>query len=103
MNKILHVVVDDLKDQIRGSDVDEAIVQCLRGLKIEIWNWRRMNISSELIRKVAGSSVKEVYLYCSGNNAVLRSWSEKRGLAQLTQVCSVSRKTKSTVLMISLA
>ena len=85
--KVLQIVVDDFEDHTRSSHADHAIEECVRNLEVETWDWRRMDISSELIRRAAGDSVKEVYLYCSGNNAVLRSWSEARGLVKLSRVC----------------
>lgn len=80
------VVVDDSKD--RKPHSDQAIKECLRDLDVEIWNWKRMDISSELIYTVAGDYVSVVYLYCSGVNAVLRGWSDINGLAKLQNVGS---------------
>ena len=94
VEKVLQIVVDDFEDQTRSSHADDAIVECLRSLEVETWDWRRMDISSELIHRAAGHSVKEVYLYCNGNNAVLRSWSETRGLVKLSRVCPRPMGTK---------
>ena len=84
VDKVLKVIVEDFEDELK-SHADEVIVQCLQGLGVEVWKWQRMDISSEVIRRAAGDSVIEVFLFCSGNNAVLRSWSEERGLVKLSQ------------------
>ncbi|KAB5545922.1 hypothetical protein GE09DRAFT_1132964 [Coniochaeta sp. 2T2.1] len=82
---ILKVIVDDLKEPAHN---DEAIEECLDDLGVEIWDWRKMDISSEVIKKVA-PDVREVHLYWSGNHTVLRGWSELEGLRQLKKLETV--------------
>jgi hypothetical protein len=78
----LKVIVDDLKEPAHH---DEAIEECLDGVGVEIWDWRKMDISPEVIKKVA-PDVREVHLYWSGNHTVLRGWSELDGLRQLKKL-----------------
>ncbi len=84
VKKVVEVVVEDF-DTNDMSHSYQAIEACLEGLNVETWNWRRMDIPSDLIYKVA-MSVSVVYLYCSGSIAVLRSWSDINGLARLKNV-----------------
>jgi hypothetical protein len=76
---VLKVIVDDLA---KHSHSEEAIEEALKGLDIEIWDWKRPDLCSEVIYNVAPNA-REVHLYWSGNNAVLRGWAEDRGLKRL--------------------
>jgi len=76
---ILQVIVDDLQAPAHS---DEAIEAALEGMGVERWEWRKLDLCSEVICTVAPQS-REVHLYWSGNNAVLRGWSEPDGLAKL--------------------
>ncbi|KAI0440206.1 subtilisin-like protein [Xylaria telfairii] len=91
VNGVLNVVVDDMEPvgSATISHSDEAIVHCLQGLQVRSWNWKRLDISSEVICRAA-PAVEEVYLYCSGNNAILRSWSDTQGLALLKKLRTVN-------------
>ena len=100
VQKVVEVVVEDFAEKDRRPHSDQIIEGCLRDLKVEIWNWKRMDISSELIYKVASEHVKVVYLYCSGINAVLRSWSDRNGLARLEHVSLILLGVESTILLI---
>jgi hypothetical protein len=71
------------------SHTDQTIFRCLHDLKIETWNWMRLDISSNLIARISGNYVKEVHLYCGRLEAVLRSWSDKGGLPKLEMVRSI--------------
>ena len=91
VTNILEVIVDDNLDSQglgRGpyGHSDQAIIKCLEDLKIETWNWMRLDISSNLIDQISGKYVKEVHLYCGGSEAVLRNWSDKGGLPTLKNV-----------------
>lgn len=86
VKKILEVVVEDFADGERRPHSDKAIVECLKGLQVESWDWRRMDIPSDVIVDAAGEHVKTLYLYCSGLRAVLQSWSDRGGLARLKNV-----------------
>lgn len=86
VKKVIRVIVMD------GGSVphsDEAIVESLKGLDVEVWDWRKFDICSETIHQAA-ENVRIVHLYCSGSNAVLRSWSSEQGLVRLEKVCPAS-------------
>ncbi|KAG8169744.1 hypothetical protein KVR01_000489 [Diaporthe batatas] len=72
---ILKVIVDDLKEP---SHSDEAIEACLDGMGVETWDWRKFDLSPDVIHKAA-PKVRVVHLYWSGNNAVLLGWSATEG------------------------
>ncbi|KAK4107020.1 subtilisin-like protein [Canariomyces notabilis] len=93
VRKIIEVVVDDFEDAARPSHCDDAIVKCLKPFNIEAWDWRRMDIDSDVISRAAGDHVRVVNLYCSGLNAVLRSWSDREGLPSLKALEEVYLET----------
>ena len=76
---ILKVIVDDLEHPAHS---DLSIVTALDNKGVEIWDWRKLDLCTEVVRKVA-PNVRQVHLYWSGNNAILRGWSEEGGLKQL--------------------
>jgi hypothetical protein len=86
VDRVIELKVDDFAGKDHKAHSDAAIEKCLTGLKIDIWNWKRLDISSEVIRRSVGSTVKKVFLYCSGNNAILRSWADCSGLINLEKV-----------------
>jgi hypothetical protein len=85
VKKIFKVVVDDL---VPYPHTDRAIIAALEKFDVEIWDWRKLDISSETVFKAA-SGTRQLHLQCSGNEAVLRSWSCKHGLARLTEVIRI--------------
>jgi len=85
VRRILEVRVYDLGET---PHKDQVIEEMLRPFNVEKWNWKKLDICSETILRAA-PDVEEIFLYSSGNNAVLRSWSCKHGLAQLKNVSSL--------------
>jgi hypothetical protein len=79
---ILKVIVDDLQEP---AHQDEAIEECLDGLGVEVWDWRKMDISPDVIKKVAPGA-RGINLYWSSNNAVLRGWGEVEALRELNKL-----------------
>lgn len=79
---MIRVIVDDT---LEPAHSDEAIEKALWNLKVDIWDWKKVDICTETII-TASPDVKEVYLYWSGNNAVLRGWSELGGLPLLKKL-----------------
>jgi hypothetical protein len=80
VQRILKVSIDDLK----LPHNDEA-VECLQGFFVESLDWRKMDLCPATITHV-GPCLREVDLYWSGNNAILRAWSEPEGLPKLKQL-----------------
>ncbi|KAI1325407.1 hypothetical protein F5Y16DRAFT_377936 [Xylariaceae sp. FL0255] len=79
---ILKVIVEDLREPAHR---DEAIENCLTGMGVEEWDWRKRDLSPDVLQRVAPNA-HTVHLYWSGNNAILRAWSEPDGLHQLPQL-----------------
>ncbi|KAF4345848.1 intracellular serine protease [Fusarium beomiforme] len=79
---ILRVIVDD---SAYPSHSDEAIEKALKDMSVEVWQWNKPDLCTEVILQAAPSA-REVHLYWSGNNAVLRGWSEKGGLPMLPKL-----------------
>lgn len=84
VEKIIRIKVEDSKDTPHS---DESIESCLKDFGIKVWDWHKIDLCCSTIQRAA-PNVREVYLYCSGNNAVLRSWSAADGLASLEKVSS---------------
>jgi hypothetical protein len=82
VKKIFKVIVEDLGPY---PHTDEAIKAALEEFEVEKWDWRKFDICSKTILKAA-KETRELYLQSSGNEAILRSWSCKHGLAELTKV-----------------
>jgi hypothetical protein len=82
VKRVIRVIVDDT---LEPSHSDEAIETALGGLKVEIWDWKKIDLCTETI-VTAAPDAREVCLYWSGNNAVLRGWSEPGGLPQLKKL-----------------
>ncbi|KAF5597985.1 intracellular serine protease [Fusarium pseudoanthophilum] len=84
VDTILRVFVQD-SDPRSPSHSDEAIEKALQGMGVEVWDWNKTDLCTEVIVNAA-PKVQEVHLYWSGNNAVLRGWSEAGGLAKLPEL-----------------
>jgi hypothetical protein len=82
VKRVIRVIVDDRLDPPHS---DEAIEKALGGLKVEIWDWRKHDLCTETII-TAAPDTREVCLYWSGNNAVLRGWGEQGGLNLLRRL-----------------
>ncbi|KAF3271949.1 hypothetical protein TWF970_010177 [Orbilia oligospora] len=59
-----------------------------KGMGIEIWNWRKLDICSDTIREAA-PGVRILHLYSSANKAVLKGWACKDGLRTLKNLQTV--------------
>jgi len=79
---IIKVTVDDLGDMPHS---DKAIVECISGLHVEIFDWKKTDISIDAVRHAA-PMVEKLYLYCSGREPVLLGWSGDGVLDQLKNV-----------------
>ena len=70
VKRIIRVIVDD---SVEPSHSDEAIERALAGLRVELWDWRKIDLSILSIFNAA-PDVSEITLYWSGNVVVLRGW-----------------------------
>ncbi len=82
VRQVLEANVED--DEIEPH-CDEAIEMALEGLDVEILDWKKLDLCSDVLCNAA-SNVKELFLYSSANSDVLRSWSAKDGLGRLKKV-----------------
>ena len=82
VRKVLEANVEDDETE---PHCDEAIEMALQGLDVEILNWKKLDLCSDVLCKAA-SNVKELFLYSSANNDVLQNWSTKDGLGRLQKV-----------------
>lgn len=83
VKKVFEIMVDDFGDEKTRPHSDKAIIESLKGLQVEIWDWARFDIPTEVIYEAAGNHVRTVYLYCSGLKVVLEAWADRNGLARL--------------------
>ncbi|KAK4187371.1 hypothetical protein QBC35DRAFT_552243 [Podospora australis] len=89
VRKVLQVVVDDLGRGGKPQHSDRAIEECMKGLEVETWAWKRHDIPTEVIDNSCGEHLKTLYLWCSGRRAVLSSWAGEKGLAKLKTLQNV--------------
>ncbi|KAF6821779.1 hypothetical protein CMUS01_11342 [Colletotrichum musicola] len=81
VEKIFKIIVEDL---VPYPHTDQAIRAALKPFGVEKWDWRKLDVCSETIFDAAPET-RELYLQSSGNEAVLRSWACKSGLAKLNK------------------
>lgn len=76
------VVIDDGDPPHSNQVIEKALVR----FQIEVWDWKKIDMDSETIYRAA-KDARIVYLYTSGNSAVLRGWACEAGLVKLEKVC----------------
>ena len=76
MKKILKVMI---VDDGEPSHADASIEAALKGFDVEVWDWKRLDLSTEVIYN-STQVVREISLYSTGNNAVLMGWMSSEGL-----------------------
>ena len=90
VHTILEVVVGD-KLETDGTQhtthSNAAITRCLQpfSMGIDKWDWKKVDMCCEAIFKAA-PNIRVLYLYSSGNSAVLKSWAGENGLLQFQKV-----------------
>ena len=85
VKRIIKVIVDDLAVPAHS---DEAIENALRGFDVEILDWQKIDLCPETMYR-SSQKLREVYLQWSGNNTVLRAWSEPDGLKKFENLTMV--------------
>ena len=84
VRNIVKVIVEDRYGIVH---CDQSIETALKRFEIEILSWRKYDLCPKAIREACKKpSLREIHLWWSGNNAVLRSWSEPDGLAKLPKL-----------------
>lgn len=80
---VKHIITVKVNDRDWPSHSDEAIESSLAPFKIEVLDWNKEDMCPVTIGKL-GTTLREIDLYWSGKNSVLRAWSEKgEGLCRL--------------------
>ncbi|KIW63767.1 hypothetical protein PV04_08745 [Phialophora macrospora] len=87
VKKIVKVMVID---DGNPSHSDAAIEDALRGLEVELWDWKKLDLCTDVIA-TSSKKVKEVSLYSSGNNAVLMGWASSEGLTNIAKFPKLKR------------
>jgi hypothetical protein len=75
VRKIIRV---DFIDNELFPHTNEAIENALKGFEVEILNWKKPDLSCELVYN-STSVLSEISLYCSGNTTVLNIWGGPEG------------------------
>src|ERR1700744_5745080 len=88
VKKIVKVMVVDDGNPSHG---DAAIEDALRGLEVEVWDWKKLDLCTDVIAE-SSKKVREVSLYSSGNNAVLMGWASSEGLTNVENFPKVRSK-----------
>lgn len=86
--KVKHIIrlhVDESHDSLH---CEEAIEKALHPFHIDILSWSKPDLDPDMLCR-ACPDVQELHLRWSGNNAVLRSWSEADGLRRLKHLSRV--------------
>jgi hypothetical protein len=83
VRRILKLMV---KDNLQRPCSDEVIKECLKGIDIRYLDWRKEDLSADVVLSAA-PNVVELWLYSSGRSSVLRGWSASNGVCNLNQVC----------------
>ncbi|KAF2010508.1 hypothetical protein BU24DRAFT_496494 [Aaosphaeria arxii CBS 175.79] len=101
VGKIFTVEVDDMGTEPHSN---AAIRDCLRpevskgsykDLNIEVFNWKKHDICSHTVL-AAAPNAREVYLYSSGNTAVLRGWAHSSDFGQMKNLEKIYIKIYAT-------
>ncbi|KAJ3528083.1 hypothetical protein NM208_g10378 [Fusarium decemcellulare] len=69
---------------------NKSLENALTDTRVELLDWRRLDICPDTIVRI-GQNLRELHLQWSGNNAVLRSWSEAGGLPKLARHGNLKR------------
>ncbi|KAF1957614.1 subtilisin-like protein, partial [Byssothecium circinans] len=85
VKNIIKVTVEDRHPPCHS---DYAIETALKCLEIDILDWKKADICSETILE-ACPQIRQLHLWWSGLNGMLRSWSSEDGLAQLSQLTDI--------------
>ncbi|KAF2012823.1 hypothetical protein BU24DRAFT_465179 [Aaosphaeria arxii CBS 175.79] len=89
VRNIIKVSVED-REGIPHSDV--TIEESLKQFDIEILDWRKCDLCPQAIYDACHKNSKnlgEIHLWWSGNNAILRAWSESDGLVRLPKLKNI--------------
>ncbi|QYS95166.1 Subtilisin, putative [Trichoderma simmonsii] len=81
-NQVKKIMKITIIDNGEKSHSDTAIEEALNGFDVEVWDWKKMDLCSDVIC-TSSKLVREISLYSSGNAAVLMGWSHQQGFGSL--------------------
>ncbi|KAK0648271.1 hypothetical protein B0T16DRAFT_444377 [Cercophora newfieldiana] len=87
VEQIVKVMVIDDSDPAHS---DAAIEEALKDFKIEVWDWKRVDLCTDVIAE-SSKCIREVSLYSSGNKSVLMGWASEEGLRSKTKFPQLDR------------
>lgn len=77
-NGVSKIVKLSVLDYGELSHRDSVIEKAVENLGIEVWDWKKGDICSEVIHKCAPSA-REISLYWTGNHSVMMGWASAEG------------------------
>lgn len=86
VRKIVKVTVIDNQSPCHK---DATIVKCLKKFDVELWDWEKIDLSSEVICN-STRFVRQIWLHSTGNQAVLRGWCAPGGFGDRKKFPQVS-------------
>lgn len=89
MKGVRHIINIHVEDLEQPAHSDESIVSSLGRIAVDNLDWQKVDLDPRSICKLGSSQLREVTLHWSGNNAVLRAWSEPEGLPMLPKLTKI--------------
>lgn len=88
---VKHIIMLEVDDKAARSHCDQAIVEVLERFDVEILNWQKVDLCPLVIQQASQrwSRFHELHLWWSGNNGILRGWSDSEGLAIIASLKTV--------------
>ncbi|KAI0857380.1 hypothetical protein F4860DRAFT_489975 [Xylaria cubensis] len=85
VKRIVKVIVNDFE---RPAHSDRAIVESLKGFRVEELQWLKTDLDPETILNVS-DDIRKLRLRWSGSNTALRAWSDPYGLRKLQHLDTI--------------
>lgn len=87
---VRNIIKVSVEDRNGISHNDEVIEQALARFDIEVLDWRKEDLDPRTIQTASSqSNLRELHLQWSGNNAILRAWSEPDGLVKIASLSRI--------------
>ncbi|KAG7423012.1 hypothetical protein Forpi1262_v016053 [Fusarium oxysporum f. sp. raphani] len=103
---VRHIIRVDVEDSREFPHSDQAISESFHTITVEQFNWKKVDLDPRVICKLGSkatwgevtpdlsttcdSQIREVTLSWSGNNTILRAWSEPEGLPLLPRLRKIT-------------
>ncbi|KAJ0422256.1 peptidase S8/S53 domain-containing protein [Aspergillus carlsbadensis] len=89
--QVRYIIKVMVSEDSKRPHSDEAIINALKPFQVEILDWQKLDLCPAVLQEVGKdwSNLHEIHLRWSGNNAVLRAWSEPEGLAMLEHLTTL--------------